>query len=541
MGETRLWRLLLPARNRNGRVEISAFGGLDCFLMGARIETEGGGHQSGCASLPAIMTERLLDQRWPWLLAAAAIVILFLSSLIEIRRPGQDSRPRGSVEDIERLHTRSDLNVLFIMIDTLRADRLGSYGYERDTSPTLDRLASSGVRFARQLAQSSWTKTSMASLWTGLVPVRTGVTRFDHVLRDEALLPAEVLRGAGFRTVGLYRNGWVAPTFGFDQGFDVYQRPLGLPLPPNIKRQNPTLSEHGSDEGLVSSALEFLRLQGDERWFLYLHMMDVHEYLYDEESALFGLAYSDIYDNSIRWTDGVLEVLLAHLAELGHLDDTLIVIASDHGEAFGERGFEGHARRVYRETTEVPLILSFPFRLDPGIVVETRTSNIDIWPTVLDLLGLELPGADGRSRLPEIVASGRGVQARTDDAPSIDSDRDIASEEPGIAHLDMSWARPTESSEQTVAVAQGPLRYVRVEQAQSSRQPHPAVVEQLFDARHDPRELRNRASQEPEALARLAAEADRYLELRPDWGEALRREISELELNHLRALGYAIP
>jgi len=488
------------------------------------------------------MTERLLDQRWPWLLAAAAIVItFFVSSIIDIRDPGEDSRPIGSAEDIERLDTRGDLNVLFILIDTLRAERLGSYGYERDTSPTLDGLAASGVRFARHLAQSSWTKPSMASLWTGLLPQRTGVTRFDHVLPDEALLPAEVLREAGFQTVGLYRNGWVAPTFGFDQGFEVYQRPLGLPLPPNLKRQNPTLYEHGTDEGVVASALEFLRLQGDERWFLYLHLMDVHEYLYDEESALFGLAYSDIYDNSIRWTDGVLEVLLAHLEDLGHLDDTLIVIASDHGEAFGERGFEGHARRVYRETTEVPLILSFPFRLEPGIVVETRTANIDLWPTVFDLLGLELPGADGRSRLPEILASGRGAQAVSGAASPADSDEDIASQEPAIAHLDQTWARPTGPPRHTVSVVQGPLRYVRVEQVHAPRQSGPVMVEQLFDSRGDPREHRNHADENSEALARLAAEADRYLELRPDWGESPRREISELELNHLRALGYAIP
>lgn len=460
------------------------------------------------------------------------ILIAFLSSMIEIRWPGsKDPRPAGSAKDIEALRERSDLNVLFILIDTLRADRLGSYGYERDTSPTLDRLAESGVRFARNLSQSSWTKASMSSLWTGLYPTRTGITRFDQVLPDEARLPAEILREAGFQTVGLFRNGWVAPTFGFDQGFDVYQRPLSMSLPANLKRQNPTLSDRGSDESLITSTLEFLRLRGRERWFLYLHMMDLHEYLYDEESALFGLAYSDVYDNSVRWTDGVLAVLLSHLADLGHLDDTLIVIASDHGEAFGERGFEGHARQVYRETTEVPLVLSFPFRLDPGIVVESRTRNIDVWPTVLDLLGIEMPDVDGRSRLPEILASAN--QAGRDSAPAsaFESPEDA---EFGMAHLDQTWARPGEEPKPTIAVVQGPLRYVRVVQTTD-------VVEQLFDAREDPAELRDLAREQPESMARLAAEADRFLELRPSWGESPTREINELELNHLRALGYAIP
>ena len=471
------------------------------------------------------MAKRLLDQRWPWLVTAAAIVVAFLSTIIEIRSPGDwDQRPLGSAEDIESLRDRDDLNVLFVVIDTLRAERLGSYGYERDTSPTLDRLAAGGVRFDRHLAQSSWTKASMASLWTGLYPTRTGITRFDQVLPDEALMPAEILREAGFQTIGLYRNGWVAPTFGFDQGFDVYQRPLKTPLPPGVRRQNPTLSEAGTDEGMVSAALEFIRLQGKERWLLYLHMMDIHEYLYDEESALFGLRYSDVYDNSIHWTDGVAEVLLSSLADLGYLENTLIVLVSDHGEAFGERGFEGHARKVYRETTEIPFILSFPFRLDPGVVVGSRTRNIDVWPTVLDLLGLELPDVDGRSRLPEILASARGH------AVPVEADQ----EELAIAHLDQTWARAGQSPEPTVAVSEGSLRYVRVAQGTS-------VVEQLYDARDDPHEIRDRARDDPESVARLARAADEYMDLRPSWGDSPTREIGELELNHLRALGYAIP
>ena len=169
---------------------------------------------------------RLLAQRWPWLVAAGLVVVAFVSMVVEIRLPGDwDRRPRGTAEDIAQLRDRNDLNVLFILIDTLRADRLGSYGYARDTSPVLDRLASSGVRFGRHLAQSTWTKASMASLWTGLYPARTGITRYDDVIPEAARMPAEILHEAGFQTIGLWRNGWVAPTFGFDQGFEVYQRP----------------------------------------------------------------------------------------------------------------------------------------------------------------------------------------------------------------------------------------------------------------------------------------------------------------------------
>jgi arylsulfatase A-like enzyme len=468
------------------------------------------------------MWKRLLEQRWPWLAAAGVIVLAFLSTLVEIHAPGDwDTRPLGSADDIEALRHRDDLNVLFVLVDTLRAERLGSYGYERDTSPVLDRMTASGVRFARHLAQSSWTKASMASLWTGLYPMRSGITRFDHVIPGQVRMPAEILAEAGFQTVGLYRNGWVAPTFGFDQGFEVYKRPLRAPLPPGIRRENPTVSDASTDEGVVAAALEFLRLRGAERWFLYLHLMDVHEYVYDEESALFGAHYSDVYDNSIRWTDGVIEVLLASLADLGHLDDTLVVVLSDHGEAFGERGFEGHARKVYRETTEIPWLFFFPFRMEPGVVVEARTMNVDVWPTLLDLLGLEMPEADGHSRVPELLASARGEPLP-------------AAAGPAIAHLDQTWARPERDAEPTVAVSEGTLRYVRIHQGAG-------VIEQLYDANGDPRELRDRAREDPATLSRLAELAEAYLELRPDWGESPTREIGELELNHLRALGYALP
>jgi len=286
--------------------------------------------------------------------------------------------------------------------------------------------------------------------------------------------------------------------------------------------ENPTLTEKGTDEGVIEAAVEFLRVNGGRRWFLYLHMMDLHEYLYDEESALFGVTYSDTYDNSIRWTDGTIAIMLEALDELGLLDRTIVAIASDHGEAFLERGFEGHARRVYRETTEVPFLLSFPFRLDPGVVVETRTQNVDIWPTLLDLLGLEAPaGIDGRSRVPEIFA---GASGRPTDAEP----------QTAIAALDQNWARRNTNPLPTIAIVEGPYRYVRADLAGERH------TEELFDARNDPRELRDLHAEEPEILERLRAAADAYDESEPAWGEPPTRELGELELNLLRALGYQI-
>lgn len=464
----------------------------------------------------------LLRKRWPWIAAALLLLGLYGATLVDLRIGRLDSRPLGSVEDIETLSERTDLNVLFILIDTLRANHLGAWGYERETSPILDHLAGNGVRFARQLAQSSWTKCSMASLWTGMNPAKTGVTRFEHLLAPEARMPAEIFTAAGFRSVGLFRNGWVEGYHGFDQGFETYLRPLGRGVSPEVRRENPTMKGSGTDDDAVGAAIEFLRVEGGERWFLYLHLMDVHEYLYDEDTAIFGSSYLDIYDQSILREDKVINQLLVFLSEEGFLDNTLIVIASDHGEAFGEHLGEGHARKVYREETHVPLILSFPFRLQPGVVVEQPTSNIDLWPTLLELLGLPgLGDVDGVSRLPDILAAARGEASP-------------ASEQVGFAHLDQVWGRRKAQPQPTVSVVADGFRYVMAEHPNGTR-------EELFHSDVDPLELEDVASEHPETLERLRGLAKTYLAAKPDWQEAQDLEINEVQLNQLRALGYKVP
>jgi arylsulfatase A-like enzyme len=197
------------------------------------------------------------------MLAAAAMLALIAFALVRllIGAGDRDPRPRGALEDVLALRERSDLNVLFILVDTLRADRLGAYGYERDTSPNLDALAATGIRFAEQVSQSSWTKCSMASLWTGLYPVRTRVLRAYDVISPEARMPAEVFQEAGFRTAAIWRNGWIDPNFGFSQGFEIYlsprsQRSRGARL---VRLENPNVSLDGDDADILDSAREFLR------------------------------------------------------------------------------------------------------------------------------------------------------------------------------------------------------------------------------------------------------------------------------------------
>jgi len=450
-----------------------------------------------------------------WALVLAVVLLGACSS--EVR----DSRPLGTIDDILSLHERDDLNVLFILVDTLRVDRLSAYGYERRTTPVLDELTATGLRFARHVSQSSWTKCSMASLWTGLYPNRTGVLRAQHALSEEAMLPAEIFQGAGFRTAGIWRNGWIAPNFGFGQGFEIYHSPRGAPLPASVRRENPSIVG-GSDADLIRSAAEFLRAHQNDQWFLYLHMMDLHQYSYDEPSALFGTSYSDAYDNSIHWTDSLLGHLFADLERRNLRDKTLIVFSSDHGEAFGEHDGEGHARNVYGEVTETPFLVSFPFRLDPGIVVEVRSENVDLWPTILDLVGLPpLLEPDGRSLLPAIEAAARKEPV-------------VVGEGTAFAQIDQTWGRLKEEPSPTVAVNDGKWRLIYF----ADRPARP----ELFDKESDPREQRNLAEREVEVAERLTEQVETYLEpTSPPWGEeAPLIEIDEMQLRQLRAIGYGV-
>jgi len=428
-----------------------------------------------------------------------------------------DNRPEGLLQEAVNLRDRDDLNVLFILVDTLRADRMSAYGYERQTTPTLDYLAATGLRFDQHRAQSTWTKTSMASLWTSLYPQRNDVLGHKDTVNPEARMPAEVFKDNGFLTIGIWRNGWVAPNFGFRQGFDIYLTPRALQAPAAMRMKPIAGRINGTDIDAVYSATEFLRANQDRRFFLYVHLMDVHQYITIEETALFGTSFSDAYDNSIRWEDQQIGEILAELYRLDMAKKTLIVMVADHGEAFGEHGAEGHARDVHHETTNTPFIIGFPFKLSPGIVIEHPTQNVDVIPTLYELLGFEpLEHSDGKSRAPWIFG---------DYAPDF-PDRDYA-------HLDRSWGKKDKDPDPTVAVREGGYRLIHDVN-------HPER-DLLYDVKSDREEKVNLAADMPGILKTLRSAAQEYLELEPAWeGGAPEIELDEMSLRQLRALGYSI-
>ncbi len=469
------------------------------------------------------MLRRLLDSPRTYYVLAGLVAVIAVLTQVEVEVPRE--RPEGTIEDLRELRDRDDLNLVFILIDTLRADHLSSYGFERQTSPVMDYLAETGIRFEKVVSQSSWTKTSMASLWTGTWPRTNGVLRWKHGLPEEAVMPAEILSEAGFFTAGIWRNGWVATNFGFSQGFDIYLRPKPGRNPERFQRNNP--SSHpltGTDEDLTLGAQEFLRAHGHRRFFLYMHYMDIHQYAYDEISSHFGTSYSDAYDNAIHWTDRNVGEIYTYLRDRGLLEKTVLVIASDHGEGFREHGQEGHARTLYREVTHTPWIIALPFRLPEPVVVEPTVANVDIWPTLLELLGLPpLPGADGQSLVSLIEAAGRG---ELQEAPR-----------PAFAQLDRSWGQPGKPEDPLVALTLGDYRLFQPLVAEKASQA------ELYELAADPWEADNLFEPDDGGVPpEVQAELDAYLAIEaPPWGqEAEDVELDEMELNQLRALGYVI-
>jgi len=462
---------------------------------------------------------KLLDSPWLYFGLAGLLALVAAASQFDLNVP---SRPSAANEEIGKLRDRDDVNVVFIMVDTLRADHLSAYGYERETTPVLSDLASVGVRFAEVEAQSSWTKTSMASLWSAVTPAATGVLRYGDGLAEQITLPAEIFRKAGFRTAGIFRNEWVAANFGFGQGFESYGRPAPSQAPERMERRSPNDNPlRGTDLDATEAAMEFVRSYQSEKFFLYIHYMDVHQYTYSEDSALFGTGYADAYDNAIHWTDRNIGHLLKVMDEVGVLDRTVVVIASDHGEAFGEHGTEGHARNLYREAVHVPWILSLPFRLEKPVVVESVVRNMDIWPTVLDLLGLpSIPDAEGISLVPLIQAAAEGRDPG-DAAPAS-----------AVAQLDQTWGRIGADPAPMVAIRETDSRLI-FRHAQPDRP-------EFFDLASDPGEQRNLAAEQPDQLAPLLDEARAVAARRPDEGRVIEVPVDDYNLTQLRALGYIL-
>ncbi len=300
-------------------------------------------------------------------------------------------------------------NIILAVIDALRPDHLGCYGYSRETSLNIDRIAREGVIFTNAISQASWSWPSIASLFTSLYPSQHQVTDiFGYPLKKSLTTLAEILKGEGYITGAISNNAGISKLYQFDQGFDYF----------NEKCMDACLWK--SAECMTSQILPWLEKNYHSPFLLYLHYMDPHA-PYNPPSPFKGMlnksGESDIdrlisyYDGEIRYVDYHLGKLLSKLKELGIDDNTLLIIMADHGEEFLEHGSLAHGPTLgdptlYEEVIRVPLIFRYPDLFPRGKIVKGVVRSIDIAPIILDVAGIpKFKDMEGVSLLP--LLSGR--------------------------------------------------------------------------------------------------------------------------------------
>ncbi len=337
-----------------------------------------------------------------------------------------------------------ELTVIVISLDTTRPDHLSAYGYARPTTPNLKRLADEGVRFDAARSTTSWTLPAHMSLFTGLPPGLHDVLIDFHVLDRGHRTLGQIFQDADYRTMGVFSAPYVHGHYGFDRGFDYYEKgtldPMLFDLTREQRRQEALATEHRSHTEVTSGlvvdrALALLKNSQDPRNLLFLHFFDPH-YDYRAPRRL-AKVFTDpgyhgpitgenvtgrtdlvhasmppedreqllaLYDAELAFVDENIGRLLDALREQGRLDRTLIVVTGDHGEEFFEHGRFGHRNGLTEQTLHVPLIVwGKGLGLPAGRVVSEPVAIYDILPTLIDYAGLpEEPGLYGRSLRPLI-------------------------------------------------------------------------------------------------------------------------------------------
>jgi arylsulfatase A-like enzyme len=282
-------------------------------------------------------------------------------------------------------------SVVLIVIDTLRADYLGSYGFGKDTSPFLDELAARGIRFADVTTTAPVTAPSVASILTGLIPPAHGLRdNAGFVLADDRVSLAERFQDAGWKTGAVVGSAVLSADRGLDQGFDAYRDQFGGEYPVYDPTLAPLQEQLGADrrraDQTTDLALDLLRDFGNAPHFLLVHYFDVHDY-YDPPPQHGQRFPGNPYAGEIHFVDAEIRRLLAAVGE-----DALVVVVSDHGEGLGDHGETGHGFLLQQSTLRVPLIVAGP-GVPRGLVREDPVSTIDIPATIASSAGLATLGS----------------------------------------------------------------------------------------------------------------------------------------------------
>ncbi len=416
------------------------------------------------------------------------------------------SRTRGSRQPLAPGALRG-FNVLLVTIDTLRADRVGAYGASLGLTPTIDALAREGLRFERTYAHVPLTLPSHATLMTGSYPPHTGV-RDNGAFRlaPSADTLAGRLKAAGYRTGAFLGSFVLDARFGLNRGFDTYDDRMHSSAHEGdaAERRADQVAAPAADWILGGGALSHDQRPAPPPFFAWVHLYDPHE-PYDPPEPFRSRYSGQPYDGEIAYADAVLGTFLSRLRSAGALDRTLIVVASDHGEALGDHRERTHGLFAYESTIRVPLVMWSGGRVNPG-VFEPTIRLVDVAPTILDLVGAPpLTGTDGRSVRPFVA----GEQAY---------------DEPGSyfealnANLARDWA---------------PLTGLVRERTKLVDLPIP----ELYDLAADPGEAHNIYARDPERARDLEVRLDRITRTT---SASTSAPIDADAAARLRSLGYVV-
>ncbi len=435
------------------------------------------------------------------------------------------------------------INLLLLTVDALRPDHMSCYGYIRQTSPAIDRLAARGVVFDQAFTYWPKTRGSFAAMFTSLYASQHGLTVRDRDLPEYNKTLAEVLLENGYRTAAAVDNGNLDRALGFAQGFERYEQ-VWLTADTEVDRT----------EALTRFALDFLVAEGDSRpFFLWVHYVNPHAPYEPPEDILNRFQndelvprgpelapvvgyhggvnrhlhrpganrwgdYIDRYDAEVAQADRHIGRILDALEATPRKDSTLVVFTSDHGESLGEHGyFFDHGFDLFNPSLKVPLILSLPGILPAEERSQAVVSTLDIFPTVLDLAQVSFPpGLQGSSLLALVNRSKGRIHDRL--------------------HFQNDQHQLAISTDRLKLIA-----YPRVDSA-------PRRYE-LFDLWMDPDELKNRYPSSRETIHPFEAELERFRTQSVAWQQETTRrrmgtparsdeELSEETLRNLKSLGY---
>jgi choline-sulfatase len=392
-------------------------------------------------------------------------------------------------------------DIFLVTIDTLRADHVHCYGYDKVATPALDLLARNGIRFTEAFTPSPITNTSHTTILTGLLPSDHGVTDFAVPLATTHTTLAELLRKQGYHTAAfigavILDSNSLAP--GLDRGFDFYDN---FPKHSNTKSRWGRVERRGMD--VVQRAEKWLTAQSAGPRFVWIHLYDPHDPY--EPPPPYSEKYKDhLYDGEIAYADSALGQFIDYLKNHGRFDESVMLVVGDHGEGLGDHGEDTHGIFLYDSTTHVPLIVKLPRAANAGTVVDAQVRTTDITPTILDLAAVPAPdGLDGESLRPFFSGSGADRTAFGEtDYP-----------------LRFGWA---------------PLRSVRQAGFKFIEAPRP----ELYDLHSDAQELHNVYVPWDANVQKFRSELEELRNKSPREGQTSAGAVGKGTTDELHALGY---